>query len=55
MNTCPRCGDALPDYPALSRTDNKTAVCSACGLIEGIEQLLGALTPQSAWGQGVNS
>jgi len=48
--TCPRCGTRpAMAYPALSRTDNKTRLCSACGLMEGIEQMLDCLMPQSAW------
>lgn len=32
---CPRCGDRLPDHPgALSRVDNKTEICSDCGIEE---------------------
>jgi rRNA maturation protein Nop10 len=33
---CPRCGGKLPiGYPgALSRRDNKTEICSDCGMIE---------------------
>lgn len=38
---CPRCLGPLPvGYPgALSRVDNKTEVCSACGLDEAIRFL----------------
>lgn len=54
---CPRCGgfipnDAMPGaYPgALSRTDNKTEVCSDCGTDEALEQFFGdGLMPQSEW------
>lgn len=55
---CPRCGGFIPNdlmpgaYPgALSRTDNATYVCSACGTAEALEQLMtaGKLTPQTAW------
>lgn len=42
---CPRCGHFIPTdenpgaYPgALSRTDNYTEVCSACGSREAMEQ-----------------
>lgn len=36
---CPRCLEPLPKgYPgAISRHDNKTEICSACGLMEAIE------------------
>ena len=47
---CPRCGSAIMDFPALSRTDNKTKVCSPCGRLEGIEALaLGKPLPQWLW------
>lgn len=53
---CPRCGHQIPNdvmpgaYPgALSRTDNETYVCSACGTHEGLEQATGTLTPQEGW------
>jgi hypothetical protein len=54
---CPRCSGFIPsnerpgEYPgALSRADNKTEICSACGTDEGMEQFLdGAPTPVSAW------
>jgi hypothetical protein len=56
MGTCPRCiTGVMPEYaPALSRTDNKTRICSACGVLEGIEQMLDCLTPQSEWSADVN-
>ena len=56
--TCPRCLGGIPNndqpgqYPgALSRTDNKTEVCSACGEDEALEDLLGpkAITSQKDW------
>jgi len=28
---CPRCGESITGYPALSRRDNKTYICSKCG------------------------
>lgn len=50
---CPRCGiNALPTgYPgALSRTDNKTEICSPCGTQEGLEDWMdGGHKPQSSW------
>lgn len=35
--TCPRCGKTYYEYPALSRKDNKTEICPACGMREAIE------------------
>jgi len=57
QHTCPRCLDGIPnnarrgEYPgALSRTDNKTEVCSACGEREALEQFhFGSPLPQSLW------
>jgi len=33
---CPRCYQIYKDYPALSRRDNKTPICSKCGTEEAI-------------------
>ena len=42
--TCPSCGGVLPaGYPAaLSRRDGKTEICSACGTLEAMEDVLSA-------------
>lgn len=52
---CPRCEGYIPTnatpglYPgALSRTDNKTYICSACGE----EEALLILAPQELWSVG---
>jgi predicted RNA-binding Zn-ribbon protein involved in translation (DUF1610 family) len=34
--TCPRCGHYSQQFPALSRADNKTEICSACGTDEAL-------------------
>jgi transcription elongation factor Elf1 len=55
--TCPRCSGGVPNNDkrgeyvgALSRTDNKTTVCSDCGTEEALEQHFGdGLKPQSEW------
>ena len=36
--TCPRCKQKTTDYPALSRKDNKTEICSQCGTDEAMIQ-----------------
>lgn len=54
---CPRCGGGIPNdinigaYPgALSRTDNKTEICSECGTLEALEQMLtGQPHSQDTW------
>ncbi len=33
---CPTCGEEIVQYPALSRKDNLTYVCSPCGESEGM-------------------
>ena len=38
---CARCGRTLTGYPALSRKDNKTEICSECGLKEALDIALG--------------
>jgi hypothetical protein len=34
--TCPRCKQTYTEYPALSRVDNKTDICSKCGTAEAM-------------------
>lgn len=29
---CPICGQVYTNYPAISRKDNKTEICSECGV-----------------------
>lgn len=33
---CPKCGKKYYGYPALSREDNKTEICSECGIREAL-------------------
>lgn len=33
---CPICGEPLGKYPAISREDNKTKICSNCGTLEAL-------------------
>lgn len=33
---CPRCNHFSQQYPALSRADNKTNICSPCGTDEAL-------------------
>ena len=35
--TCVRCSKEYSDFPALSRRDNKTNICSDCGTMEAFE------------------
>lgn len=37
---CPSCGRMYSGYPALSRKDNKTKICPACGTAEAFEALI---------------
>lgn len=34
---CPKCNDYIRGYPALSRKDNKTEICSRCAILEAVE------------------
>lgn len=34
---CPICKKEIVGYPALSRVDNKTEICSNCGQIEALQ------------------
>lgn len=36
MKICPRCNREYDGYPALSRRDNKTDICDACGTEEAL-------------------
>jgi hypothetical protein len=44
VSGCPRCGEAVEGVPALSRWDNSTHVCVACGVDEGIAQFIAVRT-----------
>ena len=33
---CPKCKKYYDGYPALSRVDNKTKICSMCGIAEAM-------------------
>jgi hypothetical protein len=53
---CPKCYGFIPNnetpgaYPgAISRRDNKTEICSACGSKEAIEDFLGMETCPDCW------
>lgn len=37
MKICPKCKCEIVGYPAISRMDNKTEICSGCGQIEALE------------------
>lgn len=37
MRICPKCHKKYRGYPAISRRDNKTEICSMCGQIEALE------------------
>lgn len=39
---CPRCKRLIIGYPALSRIDSKTEICSKCGTIEALEVFIQA-------------
>lgn len=35
--TCPKCKREYTEHPALSRDDNKTEICPACGTLEALD------------------
>jgi transcription elongation factor Elf1 len=41
MRTCPRCKKEYSEFPALSRVDNKTDICSDCGVREAMADYFG--------------
>ena len=36
---CPKCKQQIFGHPAISRIDNKTEICSDCGVREALEAL----------------
>lgn len=38
---CPRCKKSWTGYPALSRVNNKTNICSPCGTQESLDDYFG--------------
>lgn len=42
---CPKCGELIIGHPAISREDNKTEICSNCGLSEAFEAFNNAISP----------
>ena len=34
---CPKCNKPIMLPPAISRVDNKTEICSTCGIVEALE------------------
>lgn len=43
LSKCPRCGRNYNTPPAISRIDNKTKICPACGVEEAMEDFRGYL------------
>ena len=39
-NICHICGEAYSEPSAISRADNKTPICSSCGIREAVGDLL---------------
>lgn len=37
IQRCPKCKKEFTGYPAISRSDNETEICSDCGVKEAIE------------------
>ena len=56
IKDCPKCGNHIPSnenpgaYPgAIPRRDNKTEICSSCGVNEAVEDFLGMETCPDCW------
>lgn len=45
--TCPRCSKKVAGYPATSRRDNHTFICSSCGTDEAMFDFAGGKIPHS--------
>ena len=39
LRLCPKCGCKYEEYPALSRADGKTYICSDCGVKEALQSI----------------
>ena len=37
---CPKCNQKYTQHPAISKEDNKTNICPACGITEALEQFI---------------
>lgn len=37
---CPICKSCMQGYPAISRKDNKTKICSKCGIMEALKNFI---------------
>ena len=47
---CPRCLGTIEGYPAVSRTDNRTDICSPCGQTEAMEDFIyNTIKTQDMW------
>lgn len=53
MKVCPVCGKKYDGYPALSRKDNKTEICSQCGVYEALEAWFSAKKKEEENGKDV--
>jgi len=40
---CPRCNQLWTGFPAVGRVDNKTEICSPCGLAEALDDFNGLM------------
>ena len=40
VRICPACGEEYTDPPAISRRDNRTAICPECGMSEALSDYL---------------
>lgn len=36
IKICPLCNQEIHGYPAISRKDNRTEICSRCGVLEAL-------------------
>lgn len=47
IKICLRCGKEYMEYPALSRVDNKSEICSGCGIEEAMIEFAFLSIPNS--------
>ena len=49
IQICPQCNKHYTGYPALSRKDNATDICSACGTREALEEYVAPFLKQDIY------
>lgn len=49
MKVCPKCGREFDRLLAVSRVDNRTMICDACGTMEALEDMKRLQENEQSW------